>query len=157
MDEIEIKGINSDDDRGVLDNNDHEVISDDYDKNVIGKPQEPAKMKVSEGMNLQQAFFQKISAKPVKGKLERSSLVEPIFVNKRSSGIRYQNFVPTFKFTNAHEGSITCLSAIKRGIFLTAGTDGFIKFWQPLENVPIATLDESEAGAAIDFVIPVVG
>jgi len=89
--------------------------------------------------------------------MERSVLVEPIFVNKRSTGIRFQNFVPTFKFTNAHEGRITCLAAIKRGIFLTAGTDGFIKFWQPLENVPIATMDESEASSGVDFVIPVVG
>jgi WD40 repeat protein len=67
--------------------------------------------------------------------------MEPIFVNKRSSGIRYTNFIETYRFANAHEGSITSLASIKRGIFVTGGDDGFIKFWEPLQNVPIATLD----------------
>lgn len=61
LDEIEIRGlkeVSSQDDRGILDNNDHEVVSDnDYDKDLIGKPSEPAKMKVSDGLKLQEAFF----------------------------------------------------------------------------------------------------
>jgi hypothetical protein len=75
--------------------------------------------------------------------MERSNLVEPVFVNKRSSGIKYENYIKTFSFANSHEGQITCLVSLKRGVFLTASTDGKIKFWNPLENVPIATLDES--------------
>ena len=56
LDEIDVKvakAPNSDDDRGILDNNDHEVVSDnDYDKALLGKPSEPAKIKVSEGLRL---------------------------------------------------------------------------------------------------------
>jgi WD40 repeat protein len=84
-------------------------------------------------------------------------LVEPVFVNKRSSGVRFTNFIQTFKFSNAHEGNITCLAPIKRGIFVTGGTDGYLKFWEPLEYVPLATLDESDSRAPVDFIIPVVG
>ena len=40
---------------------------------------------------------------------------------------------------------------------MTASTDGKIKFWNPLENAPIATLDESESRSSIDFLIPVAG
>lgn len=102
------------------------------------------KIKVSEGAKLHEIFFAKNSALILQQKrMERSNLVEPVFVNKRSSGIKYENYIKTFSFANSHEGQITCLVSLKRGVFLTASTDGKIKFWNPLENVPIATLDES--------------
>ena len=46
---------------------------------------------------------------------------------------------------------------MKKGVFVTSATDGFIKFWEPLENMAIATLDESEHRLGIDYIIPVVG
>lgn len=85
------------------------MISDTLDKNAVG-PSEPANMKVTEGLNLQQAFFNKTARMPNKPHVDRSTLVEPIFVNKRSSGLRFQNFIQTFKFSNAHEGQISCIA-----------------------------------------------
>lgn len=78
-------------------------------------------------------------------------------MNKRISGIKYENYIKTFSFSNCHEGQITHIVSLKRGVFLTASTDGKIKFWNPLENVPIATLDESKSRSEIDFLIPVAG
>lgn len=40
---------------------------------------------------------------------------------------------------------------------MTGSKDGTIKFWEPLEQTPIATLDESELRLGVDFIIPVVG
>ena len=48
-------------------------------------------------------------------------------------------------------------AALKKGIFMTAATEGVLKFWEPLQNVSLATLNESEFGESIDFIIPVVG
>lgn len=57
---------------------------------------------------MQEMLFRKGAATPIKPKqMERNQLVEPIFVNKRTTGVKFQNFIPTFKFSNAHEGSIT--------------------------------------------------
>ena len=115
-------------------------------------------MKLSEGTKLQEIFFSKTGGLAIKPKsMERSGLVEPVFVNKRSSGIRFENYIKTYSFANAHEGNITCLASLKRGVYMTASTDGVLKFWNPLENVPIATLDESESRSSIDFLIPVAG
>jgi hypothetical protein len=127
-------------------------------KSQNGRKSELANMKVTEGLKLQDIFFKKGAVHTVGPKqMQRNQLVEPIFVNKRTSGVKYQNFIPTFKFANAHEGNIKAIVPLKKGIFMTAATDGVLKFWEPLQNVSLATLNESEFGESIDFIIPVVG